>query len=83
MKIYPNPSNSYCDVSLLSQLDDNMKVEIISTIGQTIFSEDYIVKTGINKINLNLEQFSSALYLFRITTSSGKYFDTKQLIIND
>jgi len=79
VRIYPNPStSSQFYIQLPTGLSGNAKVDVVSVLGQQVYSRAMDV-TG-NTISIQPEQtLEAGIYMVRITTSNG--VATKKLII--
>ena len=69
--LYPNPANT--DVYLTSSLPEEelVSIEIVSTIGQLIVSQDIVAKTGLNPGRIDISAIPSGNYLIKIVYNSG------------
>lgn len=78
--IYPNPSMNYISVELVNQnVSDNLKIEIINPLGQSILSENIKFENKITK-QFDISNYSKGLYFIQIQGS--KINITKEFIIN-
>lgn len=78
--IYPNPSMNYISVELVNQnVSDNLKIEIINSLGQSILSENIKFENKITK-QFDISNYSKGLYFIQIQGS--KINITKEFIIN-
>ena len=71
LNIYPNPSLDIFNIEFSSLITQNLQVKIINSIGEVVFIdnlEDYI---GEYKKQINLKEFSKAIYLLKIQTNDG------------
>lgn len=65
VKVYPNPVN---DVLFVSNTKSKLlKVKLTSLLGETLHDET----CGANSLNINMQHFSSGIYLLEITTYDG------------
>lgn len=78
--IYPNPSMNYISVELVNQnVSDNLKIEIINPLGQSILSENFKFENKLTK-QFDISNYSKGLYFIQIQGS--KINITKEFIIN-
>lgn len=78
---YPNPFNSNTIIKFVVKERSFIKISLYDIIGKKI--KDLISKEmdcGIYSLNLNVDQFASGVYLYRITSSHG-YSASKKLTI--
>ncbi|MBO6118190.1 MAG: T9SS type A sorting domain-containing protein [Bacteroidales bacterium] len=64
VNVYPNPATDYIQVIGLNGMQ---KVEILNTLGQTVYSEN----TKTNGLNINVQNFEKGTYFVNVT-SNGK-----------
>ena len=58
--VYPNPSNGDVIISHEGILNENIKIELKNSLGQTILSK--VVLENNNNVKINLREFSSGIY---------------------
>ncbi len=78
---YPNPANPTTTISYTLPQKTTVRVELFSINGERIvelLNEEK--ERGIYRIEIDLKNYSSGLYFYRITTNSG-YTATKKLIL--
>ncbi|MCX7835098.1 MAG: S8 family serine peptidase [bacterium] len=70
--IYPNPFNSTASFTVQTPNKDDIHLSIFDITGRLVSSNTYhISSSGEYKIEVNLTNFSSGIYLFHITSRSG------------
>ena len=69
IRVYPNPANFDVTIDLNGNYPQ-ANLELLNSQGQLIYS-DLIM----NKINLNINKFTSGLYLIKVTTISGVFIN--------
>lgn len=75
IRIYPNPANNICNISLSDNSDiSNYMLRIKTTIGQVIINQKATSQ-------LSTSELPNGMYYIEITNSKDKHFSTK-LIIN-
>lgn len=81
LSIYPNPTSDQLNISFNIENRDNVSVQLYSITGQLIYNE-YIENFYGNYSNtININTWSSGIYLLRLTTSNNGTI-TKKAIIN-
>lgn len=71
---YPNPASS--NVQILIQTEenlDNAELEILDMFGRVIFKMPVTVESGSNAIQLDIEPFSSGVYLVRLKNTQSDF----------
>ncbi len=72
--LYPNPADAYVTLSLNAVNNTEMVVEILDAAGKLVRSPQMLqVFPGQQQIDFPLTDFSSGIYLLRLTTVDGKY----------
>ncbi len=68
--IYPNPATDvlYLDISLLSK--ENITLEILNPLGQTIYNAKKLLDAGSNTISLNTSFLANGNYTIRLKTKT-------------
>lgn len=67
VNVYPNPTNGLVTISLGQKMPDNIKVEIVNSLGQVLINE---IKSDEN-ISYDLSSYPIGMYFVRITSKSG------------
>ncbi len=80
--LYPNPVSNNLNIDLSLVKNQDLEINIINSIGQTINKSGLIKgNIGDNSINLNLENLPEGIYLALIS-SEGKNILTQRIIIS-
>ncbi|MFH0893926.1 MAG: T9SS type A sorting domain-containing protein, partial [Bacteroidota bacterium] len=74
--IVPNPNNGTFELSWHSG-NENIRINIVNVLGETIYAENFFTTTGKKRINSGV--FSQGVYFVKI--SSGKETTTKKMIV--
>ena len=78
---YPNPSNPKTRITFSIAEKTNIKINLYSITGEIIKElVDEEKENGIYQIDVDLKNYSSGMYFYRMTTNSG-YTATKKLIL--
>ncbi|MBK7379299.1 MAG: T9SS type A sorting domain-containing protein [Ignavibacteriales bacterium] len=78
---YPNPSNPKTRITFSIAEKTNVKINLYSITGELIKElVDEEKENGIYQIDVDLNNYSSGMYFYRMTTNSG-YTATKKLIL--
>jgi hypothetical protein len=75
----PNPASGQTALEYLSDIPGISKVRLMDMMGRNIFTTDHETIEGINKIDVDVSQFSSGLYLIHI--EQGGTIRTGKLIV--
>jgi len=79
LNVYPNPASENTHVQISLEEKTNVTLEIHNTIGQLVYSDRMKCVAGENKININVGQFASGVYLIKLKTEKAEA--VKKLIV--
>jgi len=79
LKIYPNPVKGMINISLIDIRNDKISVELINNTGKLLLNQEYILDNNNQNIKLNLTEFSSGIYILRLT--SNNFSKTQKIYI--
>ncbi len=71
INIYPNPSLDIFNVEFISLITQNLQVKIINSIGDVVFMDSSKNYIGEYKKQINLGEYSNAIYFLEIQTDNG------------
>jgi hypothetical protein len=78
--IYPNPCADETSILITNTKKENINIEIFDQVGRKIFFKSFEGQNdGDNLININTKEWSSGLYIVRISGENQNY--TEKLII--
>ncbi|MES2763561.1 MAG: glycosyl hydrolase family 18 protein [Bacteroidota bacterium] len=82
LSIYPNPTNEKATISLLSSSEEKISYSLFDVQGKLIEQKNLEIHSGINTLEINVEQLqlSKGIYFIRLF-SKGKEI-TRKLIVN-
>jgi hypothetical protein len=66
ISLYPNPASQMATLNFSSAKDSDYQIRVINSLGQSVYSSEGKASEGTNKINLNLENLSSGLYIVQL-----------------
>jgi hypothetical protein len=75
--LYPNPANDKVSIEINSTLNQNLVIEILDLTSRLMQKQSEIVNIGNNKLEVNLSNLSSGLYLIKCNNSIQKIQITK------
>jgi subtilisin family serine protease len=77
---YPNPFNPITKIKYSIADDGPVQLKLFDLLGREIYTitDDFLLK-GEYEVELNLSNFSSGMYLYKL--QSGKFIETKKLIL--
>lgn len=75
LNIFPNPARE--TVSISSEIERIQKIQLIDLQGREVF---YILDINKENVQIPVTEFSSGIYLVKITTSTGKTISKKLMI---
>jgi len=73
-EVYPNPSSNNFNLQISAIKPEDVQLEIMNELGQTVFSKQENLNSGTNTIILNTEEYSQGLYLLKIKQKNSIYF---------
>jgi hypothetical protein len=73
INLYPNPAQSFIDISLPSEIVGKCRIEILEPSGSIIYSNEINSKQA-SKFKLDLSGFSDGLYILRLTDAERILF---------
>lgn len=69
---FVNPVPNESVLNIFSKRPENAKIEIVSVLGQTVFTDKIMISEGKSSYTLNTSDFSKGIYLMNITTDNAK-----------
>jgi len=77
--VYPNPVSENLNLDLTLLQPELIDISIIDTYGRMVKTVSYHGNTGINNINLKLDELSGGFYFIKISRASGQSINRKFL----
>ena len=71
MRVYPNPTKNAFFIEASLRKNENVRIEILDIIGQTIFVSEESTILGTFKKQINTEHLSKGIYLISFKTMEG------------
>lgn len=78
ISVYPNPANTFVNLSFPNSITKNSWYKIYNTVGETVLQKE-IEPTELNNLHINTTTFSNGLYFINIETKDQIY--TGKIII--
>lgn len=72
-ELYPNPSSGVSFIDIYSSEEVNLNTEVFNAIGQKMHTQNNDLKTGNNKLSIQLEDLSSGNYFITFKTDKNLY----------
>ncbi len=69
--LYPNPANDKLNISVKTEICTEADIQVLNSLGQIVFSNNYAFSKGVNIITLNISTLRQGLYLIRIDTADN------------
>lgn len=79
LNVFPNPANDIANVTFSLHNNQDVEVELVNMMGQTIQRVDLSAQKGANQINLNTQDVEAGMYLVKVKTNGAQ--QVKRLII--
>ena len=71
INIYPNPTNGILNIEFSILNSQDIRLNLLNTIGEVIFTEGLSNHLGEYKRQINLQEYSKAIYFLEIQTNDG------------
>lgn len=81
LKVYPNPNDGIVQVLVGSPKEIDVTIDVFDLQGRKLMETEDYLNTGLTTIILDVTQFPTADYIFRITTPNGDHVE-KEFIKN-
>lgn len=78
--LYPNPGNSNAALLITAPQQETLKIELVNSVGQLVFSQTEQLQTGVNKITLKTTRIGHGNYLLRITNAKKELVNSQQYV---
>lgn len=72
MQIYPNPANELLNIILDLQSAENVTIEVVNTIGQTVLSQNNDLSSGNSSIRVNTSALAPGIYFVTVTAGNSR-----------
>jgi hypothetical protein len=69
---YPNPASDLLNVNISMNNAENVTIEMINTIGQTVNTQNRQFTAGNNQVQINTANLEAGVYFLNITTGNSK-----------
>jgi hypothetical protein len=79
LELYPNPSTGEVNLVVSNEEDGTAEVQIVSTIGQVIYSNSFAITKESNHINFQLSSYTSGVYMIVVRMNGSMI--TRKLIL--
>ncbi len=76
---YPNPFNPITSIKFDLPKNGIIKLKVYDLFGKILYYVSEYKQAGTNKLTLDLSDYSSGLYLYRI--EFGSYAETKKMVL--
>jgi hypothetical protein len=77
--VYPNPAQDQVNINLNMEQTENVSVRIFNTLGQVVYNNNYGSMSGMNTLNIQLDNLTDGVYFVKIVVGDKMY--TKPLQI--
>ena len=67
--VYPNPANEFAGVELDLIDRSDVTINMVNTMGQTVFTSAQTMDAGTQKINLETAQLSAGMYFVNVNVN--------------
>ena len=79
--LYPNPSAGHIDYTVLSSEEGITFVALTDLLGRKIAGETMQIRSGSNKLSLDVSGYAPGYYLIRVSTEAGQHQAQKQFVV--
>jgi uncharacterized repeat protein (TIGR02543 family) len=63
---FPNPTHDFVNYQFNSEINESLQIEVLNTLGQTVFSQTKTATVGTNSIAINLADLVPGAYTIRV-----------------
>ena len=67
--------------TLISSVDDNVALSVVDILGRNVMTKTIQVLEGENKLDLNVSDFSSGVYLLRAVSERDQFRTQKDFLV--
>ena len=67
ISVFPNPTYNNTSVSLNLVESNQVMIELVNTLGQKVFIQEYAMSAGSNTVDLSVETLNAGMYYLNIT----------------
>ena len=71
LQVYPNPNDGQIWVEWNTEQPAFSQLEVLNSVGQSVFSDHWELSIGPNRKQINLEEFPKGVYFLRLKLPSG------------
>jgi len=68
--VYPNPLENYFNLVVNSEDEGNVEINLINSLGKTVYSSEYLLHEGDNFLQLERQEWPSGIYFLEINLTS-------------
>jgi hypothetical protein len=76
IKVYPNPTKGLLNISLLSNYDEEVKIQLFDLNGRKVYSES---ASSLDNKTVNIGQFQKGIYILKIN-GDNLFYSTKVIL---
>jgi hypothetical protein len=70
--VYPNPGSSNANLKITLDKQTDLKISVISILGQVVYQKQLQNKIGIVNENVDLSNMTNGVYFISVTTNTGR-----------
>jgi hypothetical protein len=71
VSVYPNPANSFLTVELQLGASQEVELNLVNMLGQTLYTSKADQSAGVTKVNINTISLPRGVYLLQVKTENG------------
>lgn len=71
LNVYPNPANNLMNLSFVLNKSSNVSVEVVNSLGQSVYSKVEAFNSGKNTLAINTNDFANGVYFLKISDEMG------------
>lgn len=69
--VYPNPANDFVTIELQLGTSQDVEMNLVNMLGQTVFTSKGDQSAGVTKVNINTSAMPRGIYLLQVKTANG------------
>lgn len=70
LNVYPNPASNQATITFSNSVNEKVTIQAYNMIGEVIYTSQLAVVSGVNQIQLDLQDFRTGNYLIQITSEN-------------
>lgn len=78
--VYPNPVNDILNISIISQNNSLLKMQITNVMGQVVYQKNNFAANSSSVLHVNTETWQKGMYIVKITNIDNEILSTQKVL---